>query len=127
MVHTLCWFYRAGIAILVLGVAACAGHKPVLYPNAHLQQVGQDAAQRDIEACRQIAKEAGASAGSGKAGTVAGHTAMGAGAGAASGAVGGAIVGTAGTGAAIRRPVERPSAFSAGFSVPYHRTLLMSS
>jgi hypothetical protein len=86
--------------LLVLGLVACST-KPILYPNAHLQEVGKDAAKQDIADCRTIAKEAGSSGGAGKTGTVAGHTAVGAGAGAASGAVGGAIVGAAGTGAAI--------------------------
>lgn len=41
-------------------VAACAGTpEPVLYPNAHLQQVGGAEAQRDIAECRQLASASG--------------------------------------------------------------------
>ena len=46
----------AGLALL----AACAGTpSPVLYPNAHLQTVGQAAAERDIAQCRQLASTSG--------------------------------------------------------------------
>ena len=82
-------------------LAACSTAHPVLYPNAHLQSVGKDIAEQDIEACRQLAETAGAEEGSGKAGHVATGTAVGAGVGAASGAVGGAISGAAGRGSMI--------------------------
>ena len=58
-------------------------------------------AAQDIEACRQLAKEAGAEESSGKTGRVATSTAVGAGAGAAAGAVGGAISGAVGRGSMI--------------------------
>jgi hypothetical protein len=80
---------------------ACSTAHPVLYPNAHLQSVGKDVAERDIEACRQLAETAGAEEGSGKPGRVATGTAVGAGVGAASGAAGGAVVGAAGQGSMI--------------------------
>lgn len=89
----------AGLAALSLG--ACAGPKPILYPNAHLQQVGKEAAEQDIAACRELAEAAGATPGSGRGGDVAGSTAVGGGIGAAGGAVGGAVVGRPGTGAAV--------------------------
>ena len=82
-------------------LTACSTAHPVLYPNAHLQSVGKDIAEQDIEACRQLAETAGAEEGSGKAGRVATGTAVGAGVGAASGAVGGAISGAAGRGSMI--------------------------
>jgi hypothetical protein len=82
-------------------LTACSTAHPVLYPNAHLQSVGKDIAEQDIEACRQLAETAGAEEGSGKAGRVATGTAVGAGVGAASGAVGGAISGAAGSGSMI--------------------------
>jgi hypothetical protein len=82
-------------------LAACSTAQPVLYPNAHLQSVGKEMAAQDIEACRQLAKEAGAEEGSGKTGRVATSTAVGAGAGAAAGAVGGAISGAVGRGSMI--------------------------
>ena len=82
-------------------LAACSTAHPVLYPNEHLQSVGKEVAEQDIEACRQSAEAAGAEQGSGKAGRVATGTAVGAGVGAASGAVGGAISGAAGRGSLI--------------------------
>jgi OmpA family protein len=80
---------------------ACSSAHPVLYPNAHLKSVGKEAAEQDIEACKQLAESAGAEEGSGKGERVATGTAVGAGVGAASGAVGGAISGAAGQGSAI--------------------------
>ncbi len=81
----------------LLVLAGCSVKKPVLYPNAHLQKVGQAQAQLDIEDCcrradayitsgpnNEIAKDAA------KAGTI----------GAASGAAAGAVWGHAGKGAA---------------------------
>lgn len=85
----------------VLFLTACSSAHPVLYPNTHLQSVGKEVAEADIEACKQAAEEAGAQAGGRKAGQVATNTAVGAGIGAASGAVGGAISGAAGRGSMI--------------------------
>lgn len=87
--------------VFVLGLAGCSTARPILYPNAHLQSVGQEAAGRDIEECESNAKAAGAHRERGKAGEVAAGTAVGAGVGAAGGAVGGTIRGGAGIGAAI--------------------------
>jgi hypothetical protein len=92
---------RLGAALGVLLLAACSGARPVLYPNVHLQSVGKDGMEQDIEACRQMADSAGVEEGTGKAGRVATSTAVGAGVGAASGAVGGAIAGAAGRGSMI--------------------------
>lgn len=80
---------RSAICILTVLLSACAGPKPILYPNAHLKTVGQDAAKQDIAECREMAEAADAKPGEGKA--VAGSTAVGASMGAAGGAVGGAI------------------------------------
>jgi hypothetical protein len=85
----------------LLILTACSGVRPVLYPNPHYQSVGQEGAEQDIKACRQLAESSGADEGSGQGGRVATSTAVGAGAGAASGAVGGAISGSAGTGSLI--------------------------
>ena len=92
-----------GIArlVLILLLTACAGPKPVLYPNEHYRTGGEDVAKRETTDCRQEAKGAGVSPHGGRGTAVAGGTAVGAGAGAASGAVGGAIAGSAGLGAAI--------------------------
>lgn len=87
------------IAALAL---ACASPRPVLYPNAQLERVGQEVADVEIEECFVLAEESGAAGGgSEQAGAIARDTAERAGAGAAAGAVGGAIRGGAGIGAAI--------------------------
>ena len=85
----------------LLLLSACSTAQPVLYPNAHVQSVGKDLAEQDIEVCRQLAETAGVEEGSGKAERMATGTAVGAGVGAASGAVGGAISGVAGAGSMI--------------------------
>lgn len=90
------WVLCAGMIL-----SACSGAHPVLYDNTHLRTVGKDAADQDIEACKEAAESAGAEEGSGKAGRVAASTGVGAGVGAASGAVGGAISGAAGQGSLI--------------------------
>lgn len=92
---------RMGAFMGLLLLTACSSAHPLLYPNAHLQSVGKEAAEQDIEACKQLADSAGAEEGSGKAGRVATSTAVGTGVGAASGAVGGAISGAAGQGSLI--------------------------
>ena len=48
----------------LLLLAACSTAQPILYPNAHMQSVGKEIAAQDIEACRQLAKSAGAEEGS---------------------------------------------------------------
>jgi Glycine-zipper domain len=90
------WFLST--AMMLTG---CSSAHPVLYENDHLKTVGKEAADQDINACREAAESAGAKEGSGKAGGVAKRTAVGAGVGAASGAVGGAISGSPGLGSAI--------------------------
>lgn len=87
--------------LVVLLLGGCSSPKPVLSSNPHLTSVGQEAAEKDIQACQTMAETAGASEGPGKMGTVASSTAIGAGVGAASGAVGGAISGAAGAGSII--------------------------
>ena len=87
---------------VALTLSACSGARPVLYPNAHLESVGKEVAEQDIEVCKQLAESAGAAEGSGKAGRVATNTAVGAGAGAASGALGAVISGaSAGLGSMV--------------------------
>ena len=87
--------------IIMLLVAGCAAPKPILYPNAHLQEVGEEVANRDIEECLEMAKNAGATPSQGKSGHVAGSTVVGGAIGSAAGAVGGAVVGHAGRGAMV--------------------------
>ncbi|HXJ83067.1 MAG TPA: hypothetical protein VMS64_30825 [Candidatus Methylomirabilis sp.] len=86
---------------LAVSLAACSTSRPVLYPNAHLESVGQFVADRDIEECEDKAKTAGVDRQTGGTGELATGTAVGAGVGAAGGAVGGAIGGGAGIGTAI--------------------------
>jgi len=86
------------IISLFIFSSGCAGPRPILYPNSHLKQVGQDQADGDIEECQQLAEDY---VPDNDTATVAGNTAIGAGAGGATGAVGGAIRGAAGSGAAI--------------------------
>lgn len=81
--------------------AGCSAPKPVLYPNAHYQQVGESGAEQDIAECSELAKEAGAKPSQGKTERVAGGTAAGGAIGSAAGAVGGAVVGHPGRGAMI--------------------------
>lgn len=92
---------RILVVVLAVCLTACSTPRPILYPNAHLQSVGQAVADGDIEECESKAKAAGADRQTGGAGEVATGTAAGAGLGAAGGAVGGAISGGAGIGAAI--------------------------
>jgi uncharacterized protein YcfJ len=87
--------------IILLLVAGCAAPKPILYPNAHSQQVGKEVADWDIDECREMAKDAGATASQGKSGQVAGSTTAGGAIGSAAGAVGGAVVGHPGRGAMV--------------------------
>jgi outer membrane lipoprotein SlyB len=87
--------------VMALAVEGCASTRPVLYPNAHFNTVGSEAADRDIASCMDLAESAGADAAGSDAGQAATRTAGGAAVGAASGAVGGAVGGSAGSGAAI--------------------------
>lgn len=94
---------RTVVLFICIGflVSACAAPKPILYPNAHYQQIGQTGADQDIAECSEMAKDAGAGPSQGKTGQVAGSTAAGAAIGSAAGAVGGAIVGRPGRGAMV--------------------------
>lgn len=92
----------SSFVLAVLMLSACSSARPILYPNAHMQSVGKEVAEQDIQACKQLAESSGADERSGStAGRVATGTAVGAGVGAASGAVGGAISGAAGRGSMI--------------------------
>jgi outer membrane lipoprotein SlyB len=87
------------LAGTVVAAQACAAKRPVLYPEEHLQAVGEAAAQQDIDDCLQRAAQFGRYSSAG--GRVAGSTGVGAAAGAAVGAAAGAVVGRAGRGAAM--------------------------
>ena len=84
----------ATLALVVL--AGCANQRPVLYPNAALQQRGETAGKQAIEACMQRADAAGLDY---SKGNVARRTAESGAIGGAGGAVGGAIYGSASRGA----------------------------
>ena len=87
------WLFLA--AIILVG---CADKRPVLYPNAHLKQVGEEAARRDVDECIRYAQESGAE---GSKGTeIAKNTAGGAAMGGAVGAATGAVLGSLGRGTA---------------------------
>lgn len=86
------------LLVSALAVFACAEKRPVLYPNPRLQQAGNEAAQKDIDACMQLAREGGAA--SDKGADVAKDTAGGALIGGAVGAATGAVLGNLGRGAA---------------------------
>jgi hypothetical protein len=94
--HRLIWLVT--FACLLAG---CAARKPILYPNDHYRSVGAEVAERDIEDCQELAKDAGATPSQGKTSQVAGSTAVGGAAGSAAGAVGGAVVGRPGRGAMV--------------------------
>ncbi|RLB66071.1 MAG: hypothetical protein DRH08_07040 [Deltaproteobacteria bacterium] len=87
---------------IILALTSCASSKkPVLYPNAHLNRVGQQRADADINACMRAAEASGAN--SGKSEELTRKTAKAGAVGGATGAVVGAISsnGSAGRGAAI--------------------------
>lgn len=97
---------KSTFAILILSMtltlAGCASSKrPVLYPNHHLDTVGEQQADADISACMRAAEASGAN--SGKGGELAKDTAKAGAVGGATGAVVGAIASntSAGRGAAI--------------------------
>lgn len=88
------------VGVLVCALIGCAGPRPVLYPNEQRQRVGEEVAQRDIEECMQLARDADLEGSEGV--QAAKRTGVGAATGAAAGAVGGAIGGGgAGTGALV--------------------------
>ena len=87
------WLFLAALVLV-----GCADKRPVLYPNAHLKQVGEEAARRDVDECIRYAQESGAE---GSKGTeIAKNTAGGAAMGGAVGAATGAVLGSLGRGTA---------------------------
>lgn len=84
--------------LAVVFLPACAAQRPVLYPNAKLQEVGAAQAEIDIDECIVLAQQAGV--GRSRAGEVAEKTATASAIGAAGGAAAGAVRGRAGRGAA---------------------------
>ncbi len=94
--------YNILMLLVILTIIGCSGSKrPVLYPNQHLNTVGQYQADADINACMGAAEASGAKAGKSEA--IAGNTAKAGAVGGATGAVVGAISSSSsvGRGAAI--------------------------
>lgn len=89
---------KACILACVFFLLACSQKRPVLYPNYHLEHVGNEVAQADIDECMRLAAEHGATSSS--SGKVAKGTTKGAAVGGAGGAAAGAVLGSAGRGAA---------------------------
>lgn len=92
---------RITLMVAIALTSACASTKPVIYPNAHSSAAGEVQRDRDVAACQQLARDAGASPHSTQVQNAGEKTVRGAGLGAATGAVGGAIGGNAGRGAAV--------------------------
>jgi hypothetical protein len=90
--------HAAWLLMLPVMILGCAEKRPVLYPNDRLQQVGHEAAQRDIDECLRSAKQGGAD--SDKGAEIAKDTAGGALVGGAVGTATGAVMGNLGRGAA---------------------------
>jgi outer membrane lipoprotein SlyB len=89
------------ISSLLIGLAACASHRPVLSSNPHLVQVGSSAAERDIDECMRRAEASLSDAGGeSRKDSAAADTVTSTAVGAAAGGAGGAVVGRAGQGAA---------------------------
>ena len=87
------------VFITTLFLYACASSQPVLYPNEHAKDVGDEQVRSDIDECIQLAKDSGAKSNS--TGEVAKETAGSATEGAATGAATGAVTGNAGVSAAV--------------------------
>ena len=49
----------AGLVIASIAGCSSSPKRPVLYPNQHLNRVGGHIAQRDIDACMQLARSSG--------------------------------------------------------------------
>ncbi len=95
-------FFDILILLIILIFAGCASsRKPVLYPNQHMNMVGQYQADADISACMRAAEAGGANAGRG--GDLVRNTAKAGAVGGATGAVVGGISSSSsiGRGAAI--------------------------
>ncbi|TET65202.1 MAG: hypothetical protein E3J56_16095 [Candidatus Aminicenantes bacterium] len=86
------------ICIGLLVLSACAQQRPVLYPNYHLEQVGKEVAEAEIDECIRLATEHGAKSNSGS--SIAKEGARSAAIGGVTGAAVGAIFGSAGRSAA---------------------------
>lgn len=85
--------------MLLMGLIGCSAKRPVLYPNARLQQAGDVQARADIDECIELAASHGH--GTDVAGRAATRTTEGGAVGAATGAAAGAVLGNAARGSAV--------------------------
>lgn len=91
-------FVGLGVSAVLLSGCASAPPQPKLYPNSHMQSVGQAQAERDIAECRQLAHSSGVA--ENKDGEVGKKAAAGAAVGGASAGAWGLVRGNAGERAA---------------------------
>lgn len=105
---------KAALTILVATalLVGCAEKRPVLYPNAHLERVGQHTAEADIDACIRMAKDYQAGGDQGQ--KLAKSTGKGAVVGGAVGGAVGAVTGNLGRGAAAGAAGGAAGAFTKG-------------
>ncbi len=87
------------LALLSLAFAACAGPRPILYPNTTYEEAGKRGAERDVDECVALAKEFEARPPIQPQEGLGGDVLEDATVGAATGAAVGAVVGNAGRGA----------------------------
>ena len=78
------------VAMAILAVTACSAKRPVFYPNAHLDRVGQAQADADIDQCMAEARQYGVKDGKGE--KIGGRAVKGAAVGAATSAVVSAVL-----------------------------------
>jgi len=45
------------LIVAFISLVGCAGPRPVLYPNNHFEQVGQERVDQDVAACEELAEE----------------------------------------------------------------------
>ena len=93
------WIFAVCLTVVTQLLIGCGAKRPVLYPNDHLKQAGQEQAHKDIEDCVRLANDY--KAGGNKAKEVATDTAKAGFVAAATGAVIGALTGNVGQATAI--------------------------
>lgn len=87
------------LSVVMMFLVGCSSQRPGVHPNAHLQEVGEEQAEKDIVVCEKLADDHVSQSNAGE--EIVGKTAVGSAFGAASGAVVGAITGNSAIGAAI--------------------------
>jgi uncharacterized protein YcfJ len=110
----------AGSLLFFIGLAACAGPDPILRSNNRLLLYGRDAAEQEIEACREKTSRAGVSHGTSRTSNAATGGTLGLVVGAAVGASTGLVGGPTGVaiGAAAGAAVGGMLGFIAGTYKP---------